>query len=241
MESNKSRIRVGKLSGKAQRRDGYITVIAISKNPKWKSLSPFYLVTDDGVLFENMWQFSKIYEKVPSVTQQDRWSKTMKWKYPSEVHISNGEITDGYWKWRELGFKNPVAIRRPVPKTHAHLCKGFLMQTGEDHYRKIGYIKARKRVYVPEYTKLVKREDKFKKLREMLEEGNNLLIVEYDGPHYESQDYYNNKYGEGAVKISSDNTIKVTEENLKILLDDKKHPFGHGYCIAAALLGIDLV
>ena len=94
MEPKLSKIRVGKLDGKAQRREGYVTVIAISRNQKWKDLSPFYLENEDGVLFENLWQFSKIYEKIPSVTQKGRWDKQAKWKHPSEIHIKDGEITD---------------------------------------------------------------------------------------------------------------------------------------------------
>ena len=36
------------------------------------------------------------------------------------------------------------------------------------------------------------------------------------------------------------NTMLVTENNLLTMLLDTKHSFGHGYCLAAALLDINL-
>lgn len=34
-------------------------------------------------------------------------------------------------------------------------------------------------------------------------------------------------------------TMLATKENLNIMIDDIKHPFGHGYCLAMALLSFD--
>lgn len=36
-----------------------------------------------------------------------------------------------------------------------------------------------------------------------------------------------------------DNTMVATLENLIIMLNDEKYPFGHGYCLASALMNID--
>jgi len=33
-------------------------------------------------------------------------------------------------------------------------------------------------------------------------------------------------------------TIEVNHENMQILINDTKYPFGHGYCLAMELLGI---
>lgn len=32
----------------------------------------------------------------------------------------------------------------------------------------------------------------------------------------------------------------ITKENISIMLNDTKHPFGHGYCLAMALLDKDI-
>lgn len=50
-----------------------------------------------------------------------------------------------------------------------------------------------------------------------------------DGPHEEDLQYYKN------------NTILATKDNLTIILNDSKCPFGHGYCLASILLNIDLI
>lgn len=73
----------------------------------------------------------------------------------------------------------------------------------------------------------------------MLKDGKNLLIVEVDGPHGESLDYYKKKYKVDDNFIEDD-TILATKENLKIMLNDTKHAFGHGYCLAVALLNLSL-
>lgn len=33
-------------------------------------------------------------------------------------------------------------------------------------------------------------------------------------------------------------TLLASKENLQLLLNDAKHPFGHGYCLAWALLDL---
>lgn len=81
----------------------------------------------------------------------------------------------------------------------------------------------------------VRKEEKFEKLRNMLDKGININIVEIDGPRQESLDYYIEKY-EVPDDWIENNSILITEENMEIMLNDKKHSFGHGYCLAMELL-----
>ena len=103
----------------------------------------------------------------------------------------------------------------------------------------LDYVAARKRIYAPLYISLAKQEKLFEELKQMLKKGDNLLIIEVDGPHQKSLQYYKDTY-----KVKDDfiqyNTLLATKENLEIMLNDTKHSFGHGYCLAAALLDIDL-
>ena len=46
---------------------------------------------------------------------------------------------------------------------------------------------------------------------------------------------YKQKYGVGNDFIQND-TMLITKDNIEIMLNDTKHPFGHGYCLAMALL-----
>ena len=61
--------------------------------------------------------------------------------------------------------------------------------------------------------------------------GENLLIIEVDGPHQESLEYYKETYGVGDDFII-DNTIIANQENLDLMINDTKHAYGHGYVLA---------
>jgi hypothetical protein len=32
-------------------------------------------------------------------------------------------------------------------------------------------------------------------------------------------------------------SVEITKENMKILVNDKLHPFGHGYCLGSMIKG----
>ena len=72
----------------------------------------------------------------------------------------------------------------------------------------------------------------------MLQQGTNLLIIEVDGPHGDDLAYYQQRY-RGVVDALwiQNNTILVNQANIEIMLNDPRHPFGHGYCLAMTLLG----
>lgn len=227
-------IRVGRIQGNVQPSfKGFEKVVVMMKSSKYWELSPYYLKSDEGWIMENMWQFSKVYEKAPKSNQKySRWDPTVIWDHPAETHVEDGELTDEYWAWRKKGFENDHAVRYPVGFHHRKNC---LYAFVEDPSERLDYIESRKKLYVPIYINLVKKEDKFRQLVEKLRNGKNLLILEVDGPHGESLDYYKERYGVDDDFITG-NTMLATMENLDIMLNDGKYPFGHGYCLAAALL-----
>jgi len=53
----------------------------------------------------------------------------------------------------------------------------------------------------------------------------------------ESMKYYQEKYSVTNNFIEAD-SVEATEHNLAILLNDGKHPFGHGYCLAWAMMSV---
>lgn len=176
-----------------------------------------------------------MYKKVPATKNYySRFNKTVIWEHPAETHVDDEkeEPNEKYWAWREKGMNNKYAVRYPV---------GFSMKNRSSclysiwEGKKYDYIEARKNIYMPVYINLVKKHEKFKKLKKMLADGTNLLIVEVDGPKEESLDYYKEKYGV-ADDFIVNSTIEVTEKNMEIMLNDPKHAFGHGYCLAIALL-----
>ena len=72
-----------------------------------------------------------------------------------------------------------------------------------------------------------------------LKQGKNILIIEVDGPHQESLQYYIDKYNDVSSDFIENGTMLTNKENINMMLHDDKHPFGHGYCLALALI-IDL-
>ena len=153
----------------------------------------------------------------------------------------DGEITDSYWTWREAGLANEYAVRYPVGQAARHTVAfsvRLLDREGSRRVDRLDYIQARKQLYLPWYVTSVKKTDEFKQLQARVRAGENLLIVEVDAPHQESLGYYQEKYGVKSNFIEQD-TCLATLRNLSLLINDDKHAFGHGYCLAASLLRID--
>jgi hypothetical protein len=68
-----------------------------------------------------------------------------------------------------------------------------------------------------------------------VQSGQNILIHDVDGPHQESADYYSQRYS--LNNFIENGTIDARDNQvLNILLNDPKHPFGHGYCLAMAII-----
>lgn len=236
-------IRVGTITynggKKIPKVEGYKTIEVLTKSSKYGHLGPYVLKNENGMIMENIWQFGKIYKKVPrSIQRYSQYDKTIIWDWPEEEHVdSNNNIRPAYWNWRGNGMMCPNAVRYPVGKKHTSSCLGYLYYEN-NNVKLLNYVDARKEVYFKVYVDLVKREPKYKELQERLANGENLLIVEVDGPRAESMEYYKNTYGVPDNWII-DNTILVNDNNMKILVNDTKHAFGHGYCLAMSLLNIN--
>ena len=234
-DKSKGEVRVGRIIDRKNPSCGDFTLIIVmmKSHSKWWPLSPYYLKTKEGYIHENIWQFSKIYPVVPKSDQKySRFDSTIIWSWPEEAHMENNEILPAYWKWRTAGFQNEYAVRYPVGFRNRHSVKCHI----KDEER-LDYVTARKKIYLPLYLELVKQQPLFEELKERLLKGENLLIAEVDGPHEESLKYYIEKYKVGTDFIES-NTMLATPANLDIMLNDTKHAFGHGYCLAMALLDL---
>ena len=233
---------------------GYESIVVMMKSHSpWWRLSPYYL-NENGEIMENIWQSSKVYETVPQTTQYYPGNRSrVIWNWKKENHVIDGELTLEYFKWRAALRANKYAVRYPVGFHHRHNCLYAIADDNEENLddqksattsgcltnsatlnQCLDYVQSRKKIYIPVYTKLAKKERQFNRLRNKLK-YKNLLIIEVDGPHQESLQYYKDKY-----KVDDDfivgHTMAVTENNINIMVNDDKHPFGHGYCLAISLL-----
>lgn len=241
-------VRVGRITYRQGRQvypsyPNFTPIVVLTKSSEYGDLGPYVLKNEKGELMENIWQASKVYEWIPDVCEYySRWDNTIIWKHSKERHISEESMNDSsqcpnkkYWTWRSKLLACPYAVRYPVGMTHRHSCLYAIESRNGPH---LDYVEARKGIYFRVYRDLVKKQKKFKELRRRLEKGENLLIIEVDGPHQESLDYYREKYSVKDTFIDR-STVYVSPENMKIMLNDTKHPFGHGYCLAIALLEQD--
>jgi len=213
---------------------GFESIVCLTKSSPYGELGPYVLKDRKGRIMENIWQFSKAYKEVPAATQRySRFDKTIIWNHPAEIHINDkGKLTKAYFNWRKKGMNAKHPIRYPVGMKYRHNC---VCAYANDFTKPLDYIESRKKIYLPLYRKLVTPQPKFAKLLKMLKHGKNLLIIEVDGPHQESLGYYKKKYNV-SDKFIENGTILVNTDNMKIMLNDDKHPFGHGYCLGISLL-----
>lgn len=229
----------GKLMPK---KEGYTNIlIHTSDKTLGGGLSPYHLKDEKGKILENIWQFSKWY---PSVTKQNiPFSKYMSdviiWSHPSELHSINDNPTDKYWDWRKKGMNNKYAVRYPAGYYNRANCICSLwpsdpseqpLITIEKLYDRLDYIEARKKIYIGEYVRLHKNVEDFAILKERLDSGENLQIVEVDGPD-PTLDYF--PYD--LIDVNNPGLI-INKKVIQSLVNDKRKPFGHGYVIASLLL-----
>jgi hypothetical protein len=100
---------------------------------------------------ENSWQYSKCFKE----------------------HIDkDGLPTEEYFKWAKNGFIKEKAVRYPMGKGR----KAEFAWWG----RKLDYIESRKIIYIPAYANAVKNTDSFKKLKELYNKFDRLLLWCFD-------------------------------------------------------------
>lgn len=139
--------------------------------------------------FENMWQYSKVYRVLGHVGE-------------------DGMPSPEWYKWYEEGAERRHAVRYPAGRDAK---PEYLMWQG----RKLGYVTARKLVYIPKYMERVGANSKaaaeFKRLYDILKRDNKLILRDFD-------------------------CYPITRVyNWQALVDDPYRRFGHGFVLAHAL------
>lgn len=130
-----------------------------SRSNNWSvGLSPFYLgpcELYDGYVaknVENGWQYSKVYEY---------WLQ------------EDGSVGERYFKWAQEGWNKVRADRYPMGRGVTPL---YSYWDGE----KLPYVEARKKVYIPLYSKAVKNTEAFSKLKEIYNTEKEIYLQDFD-------------------------------------------------------------
>ena len=210
----------------------------MDKHPRFaRELSPFYIgpvESSDGVtaqIFEIFWQCGKVYP----------------------CHDDNGRPNADYFAWRNHFYAMPHWTKDLM----RHTCKSI----GYEHkdaryfayfdreraaYLPLGYVEARKKIYFPEYAKLVYNTDSFQYLKSLVDSGKKIALVDFDACNYnepcamrKEHAAYVNKCKKNKVEptLSEKDFLSIT--TLKALINASFMKVGHG-CVIKALLQGDI-
>lgn len=134
---------------------------------------------------ENGWQFAKVYSQ--------HWDE------------KRDRPRSSYWDWAEKGWSDSYAHRYPMGKGAVPVCSWW---KGE----KLGYIEARKRIYIPLYKRAARKTEAWKSLRELHSRGVTLVLLDFDGYDHKKQGM-----------------------TLADVLNNPKRPMGHAFVLAMML------
>lgn len=144
------------ISFRDQLPSGYKEINCTSRGNEWAELSPFItrnIKAFDGMNsknLENLWQFSKVYK----------------------LHLTDGELNESYWKWRNAGLDSTFAYRYPMGKGAIPEFSWW----GE----RMDYVTARKKIYFPKYKESIINTQIFDKLKTLYVNGDLLAIRDFD-------------------------------------------------------------
>lgn len=200
-----------------------------------RDLSPFYVgpvKASDGVtaqIFEIFWQCGKVYP----------------------CHDDGGKPNGDYFLWRDEFYSQTQCTKDLM----RHSCKSlgyehkdaryfayFDPEKGE--YIPLNYVEARKKVYFPEYAKLIYNTESFKYLKSLVDSGKKIALVDFDACNYneicamkkEYQAYLNKcKKDKAHPRLTETDFTGIT--SLKELINAPFMKVGHGCAIKALLQG----
>lgn len=151
-------------------------------------LSPFFLgpcTSSYGVefkCFENLWQFSKVYDGATVFKKKISIKKDT--PIPFVCSGTDGNPTEEWWNICRFGAESTIAHRHPFEgKPLYHYYKNT-----EGTIERLGYVESRKKVYIPEYAKLVSKTPTFAKLKSLVDEGREIALIDYDAYNYYNPD-----------------------------------------------------
>jgi len=147
---------------------GAVVVDTTSNSGEFRELSPFVLSAPPAKRFENLWQFSKVY--ADQVYTEDN----------PQLRIVKGNPTNEWFWWRKQGFEDYQAHRYPKGKGAIPLYSIYPQDYDNRITEHLGYIEARKRIYIPEYSKNVVKTKSYARLKTLYESQRELVLLDYD-------------------------------------------------------------
>jgi len=146
--------------------------------------------------FEHYWQSGKVFKGISEEITKQWWKKQ---QTPARRYPGAKGLTVLYSSWPD---------ETPYHAANEHM----------------DWVTSRKKVYVPEYTELVKNRPSTVELQQWVNAGNDVIFYDYDGPKEDGRPI----------------TLEITPDMLRAKINDVRAPFGHGYVVGALVKGIPL-
>ena len=217
------------------------------------SLKPDNLVTKEGVKLPNFFEFNKVHKMVKArkIRKSDKYPNAkVIWEHPEEelcdlvesIEISKDDDgnevkktikkyvpNEKFYAWNKKGLKCEYNIYFPNGYEWKHNYQYHLIDGKE-----VGYSEARKHVFCKMYAELVKETSEFQYLKDLVEKGQNILIMDSKGP---DPTYGNN----GPYRSLNPGfpAMKLTEDTVKFCVKDTHRVLSPGVVLGALLLGKD--
>lgn len=174
--------------------ENHILINTTSRSENWsKDLSPF-------LIGENM----KLYGNAKAMNMENAWQYCK--LYPAMAD-KNGYPTAAYYKWATVGWASKKAVRYPMGQGAIPLCSIW-------NGKRMDYIEAREKIYIPLYAREVVKTSAFRMLQSIYKVEKNIVLLDFDG------------YDHIALGLSYEDVIKNPEKKmghafvLAMLLDD---------------------
>ena len=217
-----------------------IIINLTSRNPDHsfaRQVSPFFVgpVTGtDGAAAPNLevfWQCGKVFPN----------------------HEEGGKPTSRFFSYRNQMYSaTPGSIPKPVMR-HPYRQFGFepedmvcwpYWNEEKGEYELLSYLEGRKKVYVPEYAKLVANTPAMKYMKRLLDEGKKIALLDFDGFNYYNEEAMKIRYRAYRFKCSKrKEPVLLTEKDFTDVKDMKSAinfadtPVGHAFVVKALLQG----
>lgn len=202
-----------------------------------REISPFYigpLTSTDGVkaeIFEIFWQCGKVYP----------------------CHDDNGKPNSEYFQWRNYFYSQKECTKdlmrhtcKSIGYEHKDACYFAYFDKNKKDYISLDYVEARKKVYFPEYAKLIYNTKFFQYLKSLVDSGKKIALVDFDACNYNEPCAMKKEYVAYINRCKKDKVSPtLTEANflnissLKELVNTPFMKVGHG-CVIKALLQGDI-
>ena len=200
-----------------------------------RQVSPFFVgpvVGPDGARCDSLevfWQVGKVFPH----------------------HDNSGTPTDEYFAYREKMYgAKPGEIPKPVMR-HPYrefgydaddMCYWPYWNKEKGEYEMLSYLEGRKKVYVPEYAKLVANSDAFKWMKLLVDKGEKIALLDFDGFNYYNEEAMKIRYRAYVLKCKRrKEPVLLTEKDFTDIKDMRAAvnfadtPVGHAFVVKALL------